>query len=173
VADSLLRFSNRSVLLLKATRPTHRLTPINVRRILVPIDVMKADEELVARVVQFGEVYGAAYTLFHVTAPALSLVSARSDLLDGEFLSLEQAQARLDTLAQTVRDLGHEVDTAVACAPFVASEVLAYTRDHRFDLIAVGTRGPSAIKRMLLGSVSDKIIRGAGVPVLACNISDR
>ncbi|HTR50386.1 MAG TPA: universal stress protein [Kofleriaceae bacterium] len=48
-----------------------------------------------------------------------------------------------------------------------ASEVLAAVEaDDTIDLIAVGSRGRTGLQRMLLGSVAEKIVRNAPVPVL-------
>jgi nucleotide-binding universal stress UspA family protein len=44
--------------------------------------------------------------------------------------------------------------------------ILDYASDHRADLIALETQGRSGLARLLLGSVADKVVRGAGTPVL-------
>jgi len=45
-------------------------------------------------------------------------------------------------------------------------EILKVARDSKFDLIVMGARGISKIREMLLGSVSDGVIRNAPCPVL-------
>jgi nucleotide-binding universal stress UspA family protein len=52
-------------------------------------------------------------------------------------------------------------------ASSAAEGVLEAARVHGADLIALTTQGRSALGRMVIGSVADKIIRGAAVPVLA------
>jgi hypothetical protein len=47
--------------------------------------------------------------------------------------------------------------------------VLSQAEAHRCDLIAIATRGLGGVQRMFLGSVADKVIRGAAVPVLVVN----
>ena len=47
-----------------------------------------------------------------------------------------------------------------------AEEILAYARRHPIDLVVVGTHGRSGFSRMLLGSVADRVVRGASCPVL-------
>jgi nucleotide-binding universal stress UspA family protein len=44
--------------------------------------------------------------------------------------------------------------------------ILEYARDHAVDLIAMSTPGWGGLARMLLGSVADKVMRAADVPVL-------
>jgi nucleotide-binding universal stress UspA family protein len=48
----------------------------------------------------------------------------------------------------------------------VASEIVGYARDENMDLIVIGTRGRSALKKLLLGSVSDAVVRQAHCNVL-------
>jgi nucleotide-binding universal stress UspA family protein len=45
-------------------------------------------------------------------------------------------------------------------------EISAYVKDHAIDLIVIGTRGRKGLDRLLIGNVTDKIIRTARVPVL-------
>jgi len=47
-----------------------------------------------------------------------------------------------------------------------AEELDAYTRSHAIDLIVVGTHGRKGLDRLLIGNVTDKVIRTASVPVL-------
>jgi nucleotide-binding universal stress UspA family protein len=44
-----------------------------------------------------------------------------------------------------------------------------YAQQHDVDVIALATRGRSGWKRFALGSVADKLIRAAPVPVLVLN----
>ena len=47
-----------------------------------------------------------------------------------------------------------------------AATLLDLGRPERGVLLAVGTRGRGGVKRLMLGSVADKLVRGANVPVL-------
>jgi nucleotide-binding universal stress UspA family protein len=47
-----------------------------------------------------------------------------------------------------------------------AGAVLAHADANGIDLIALETRGRSGLANMFLGSVADKVVRGATVPVL-------
>ncbi|MEM0121158.1 MAG: universal stress protein [Thermoprotei archaeon] len=47
-----------------------------------------------------------------------------------------------------------------------ASEILEYTHKNGFNLIVCGSRGRSALKRVLLGSVSSRFAHESKVPVL-------
>ncbi len=47
-----------------------------------------------------------------------------------------------------------------------AEKILSFAEDNNIDMIIVGSLGKSGYERVLVGSVSDKIIRHAKVPVL-------
>ena len=53
----------------------------------------------------------------------------------------------------------------------VAEQVLALAEACAADCIAVGTHGARGLERLLLGSVADKVVRGARVPVLVAPLA--
>ena len=43
---------------------------------------------------------------------------------------------------------------------------MEYAQQRGIDLIVMSTRGRGGIQRMFLGSVTDRVVRSAGLPVL-------
>ncbi len=56
--------------------------------------------------------------------------------------------------------------TGVSYEGVVVDEILTHLEEHTTDLFIIGSRGLSAAKRLLLGSVSDAIVHHAPCPVL-------
>lgn len=52
-----------------------------------------------------------------------------------------------------------------------ANEIIRYAKEIDADLIVVGATGKKAVERFLLGSVSEKIVRNATVPVLVVRLT--
>ncbi len=77
------------------------------------------------------------------------------------------AKAYLEKLAGRLREKGTAVQTRIVVAPHAAPAILEEAQTQRCDFIALATHGWSGLKRMLLGSVTDKVIRGCSLPVLA------
>ena len=78
---------------------------------------------------------------------------------------LKDSQAYLDHVAARLRAEGLRVKTEVVLgAPALA--ILDYTSTHHVDLIAMETHGRSGFSRLFLGSVADKVVRSADMPVL-------
>jgi nucleotide-binding universal stress UspA family protein len=71
-------------------------------------------------------------------------------------------------LRERVKDhpAGVAVTTTVVEALSPAGALLDYAKKNAIDLIVVATHGRGAIAQVLLGSVAEKLIRSASVPVL-------
>jgi nucleotide-binding universal stress UspA family protein len=78
----------------------------------------------------------------------------------------QQAQDYLDDVAQRLRDKGLEVSGAAVVAAPVAQAILDVARAEAVGMLAVATHGRGGLRRVMLGSVADKLVRGAEKPVL-------
>jgi nucleotide-binding universal stress UspA family protein len=76
------------------------------------------------------------------------------------------ARSYLERVAARMRTQGMRVATQMISARGVGEQILDLARATGADLIVVGTHGARGVERMLLGSVADKVIRGATQPVL-------
>ncbi len=80
-----------------------------------------------------------------------------------------------DEALEEIEDMAR--DAVVAYERVVAEgdpgeELLKLCRDPGFDLIVLGTIGKSGLKRFLLGSVAEKVVRHSHVPVLVVPAKD-
>ncbi len=50
-----------------------------------------------------------------------------------------------------------------------AEEILKYAKTHGIDLIIMGTHGRKGFERIVFGSVAERVVKGAAVPVLTVN----
>jgi nucleotide-binding universal stress UspA family protein len=98
--------------------------------------------------------------------PALPLPSTYDDT--GTRLSRGLAQDYLDDMAEQVRTLGLRASATAVLGWDAASTLLELAAPGRVGLLALATRGRGGIRRALLGSVADKLVRAASVPVLVC-----
>jgi nucleotide-binding universal stress UspA family protein len=64
------------------------------------------------------------------------------------------------------RDVAEASVTAIFLEGHPAEEMNAYVKDRAIDLIIVGTRERKGLDRLLIGNLTDKLIRTATVPVL-------
>jgi nucleotide-binding universal stress UspA family protein len=82
----------------------------------------------------------------------------------------EVAQAYLGRIATELRSAGHSVEYQVLSGSS-AEAILSYARDRQADLIVMSTHGRSGIGRWVFGSVADKVLRGAHIPVFLVRAS--
>ncbi len=75
------------------------------------------------------------------------------------------AREYLDRVAASVQERGITVQmVTIGGRPHY--QIIQYAETNQVDLIVMSTRGQSGLSRWLMGSVSDRVVRGAKVPVL-------
>jgi nucleotide-binding universal stress UspA family protein len=78
----------------------------------------------------------------------------------------EEADAYLEGVAARLRARSLSVRTRVVREDHPATAILRAAVPPRIDAVALETHGRHGLARLFLGSVADKVIRGASVPVL-------
>jgi nucleotide-binding universal stress UspA family protein len=79
---------------------------------------------------------------------------------------VEVARREMAALARSFEERQLRVQTVVIEHPFPAPVILDYAERNAVDLIALTTHGHGGAVRLALGSIADKVVRGAQVPVL-------
>lgn len=172
VADVLVRLSPAPLLLLRTPEGESAAgRPLRVRRILIPLDGSTRSESIVAHALSLGRVLEAELTLLRVVVPAVLGPAAPFTTptdFDPERTRRDEAAAQryLDALTQRLEAAGVAVRTRVVVADQVAPTILEACERGGSDLIAMATAGRSGLKRLLIGSVADKVLRRADVPLL-------
>ena len=135
-------------------------------RILLPLDGSAMAEQALPYAIAQAEQFAALLILLWVVEP-LPHVRGMS-LADVEAIKRqtgERAQEYLDRVAATAREEGITVQAAtVEGRPNVA--ILQFAEKNQVDLIVICSRGRSGLSRWLMGSVADRVVRGATPPVL-------
>lgn len=164
VADALVRQAPVPVLLVRGARPVAKRllgTPPFVRAV-VPVDGSARSEEALAAVkALFGKVR-ARVTLVHVLHP-MSAVAGMNLKRDP---AAEVVRDYLEPLARRTASETLEVRHEARIDAHVARVLLEAAEAHDADLIAIAGQGLRGVQRLLVGSVADKLIRSAAVPVL-------
>ena len=78
-------------------------------------------------------------------------------------------QKILNDIKENAKTVGIESTTKILMIPRtdgIVKPILKYAEDEEIDLIVVGTRGRTGIKRMLLGSVASGVVTYAHCPVI-------
>ncbi len=115
----------------------------------------------------------AAITVWRALQGDFGLAYPSTAMLD-ELLDAERthAEATLTDAATRAEAAGVRIRTRLATGD-PAERICAYAEEIDARLIAIGTRGHSTVASLLLGSVSNAVIRHAPCPVLVVRASER
>ncbi len=172
VADHVVRHTSVPVLLLHPRDGAPVPAPeIKFQTCLVPLDRSTEAEKILGPLTELAKLAQTHLTLLHVIEPILGVTGAVPPYplpVPAETLEAirSDAQKYLDEVADRLRAAGLAVNTKVVVGLGVAATVLEQLELGKIDFVAMTTHGNSGFRRLLLGSVADKIVRGAGKPVL-------
>lgn len=180
VADDLLRQPPCPVLLIRPHegKPELRREP-QIKSILVPLDGTPLAEQALEPAVAMTKPFQGSLTLLRVIKPALrGTYLPEGTTMEGITHSIleqidtlqqqlkDEARNYLQGVAEKLRARGVEVMTRVVIDEQPGTAILQEADACYADLIAMATHGRRGFKRLFLGSVADKVVRGGTVPVL-------
>lgn len=149
-------------------------------KILVPLDGSEHSLRALEIAIQIAKKFDGKITLIHVYSVSVRpvIVPEPSTLTPGIPI---MAPTEYSRVAEAVREAGarilangkekakaegvEEVETMLK-EGHVVQEIVKAAEEGKFDLIVMGARGISKIKELILGSVSDGVVRNAPCPVL-------
>lgn len=140
---------------------------LEMRRILCPVDFSDASQHALDHAVMVAGWYRARITALHVRHPAFLVEPPIlfTDFGGGAASTLEDAESRLHHWLAPVRAAGIECDV-LAVDGGAAAQIVDVAGRIGADLIVLGTHGRSGFERLLLGSVTEKVVRVAPCPVI-------
>jgi nucleotide-binding universal stress UspA family protein len=167
VADMLVRLTNVPILFVRPTEDLPDfLHPSMFQQILIPVDGSRLSEQILKPTLALGELLQAEYTLLHVVKPLYPDDNLITHKNIPDIQASQEAQSYLDTITQRLGIEDQPIATRFIFAEKPAAVILDQARRHEHTLIAMATHGLSGVRRLLLGSVADKVLRGAETAVL-------
>ena len=141
------------------------------QRILVPVDGSPTSNAGLAEAIKLAKLTGARMRVMHVVDETPLLMSGDGFAgMPGDVFTLlkEAGQSVLDQARQTVHAAGIPVETTLfdSLSGRLCDRVTEQVRTWGADVIVLGTHGRNGVRRMLLGSDAEQIVRAATVPVL-------
>jgi nucleotide-binding universal stress UspA family protein len=153
VANHVLRHSPVPALITKKGKP-----PARIKKILVPTDFTKEEDTEREFAWDLAKAFGASLTFLYV----LELYGYEYRMVDHMF---QAALTKFKKRAQEGKG-GVTVSKDVTRAFTAAAGIDEYSREHRFDLIVMGTCA-RALGRFFLGSTTEKVVSHTSLPVFA------
>lgn len=157
------------------------------KRIAVALDGSRHAEAVLPHVEALATKFGSAVTLVRATMPQIGVVTAAAPMAagaavapmvaaatvpPGETVSEIQRRDALTYLGAIAHDLAmRNIDVEVAHDEGTAGDViLKMAKAVQADLVAMTTHGAGAVRRLVLGSVADTVLREAPCPILLVRI---
>lgn len=149
------------------------------KRLLVPIDFSECSARAVELAAGLAKREDASLALVHVsplppnlTPDALVTPPGAREPVRIDELTMRAAREQLEPIAAKLRERGLEVQTLARTATSgdVAGAILEAARETAAEALVVGTHGRAGLAHLFLGSVAEKLIRRATVPVVTVRV---
>jgi universal stress protein A len=148
------------------------------KTMLVPTDFSAGSRAALSLAADLAKVHGAKLLILHVAEllPGLTADTMVHAEGGGAPVRLEDFQ-RAQTLAwmEQDRDLAHAREVPVELVfvlGAVVTAVLAEADRRGADVIVMGTHGRTGLAHLVMGSVAERVLRQARVPVLTVRVAD-
>lgn len=147
---------------------------LQIRSLLVPVDFSSCSTTAAGWAADLAARFGAELTLLHVTEMPRGLDRATlvnpvggSDVPPvpiGDWIS-DSGRDRVRRLAQNLSSRGIQVGVRVVEGPAVRT-ILETAAEMKPDAIVMGTHGRKGFAHAFMGSVAERVVRGATCPVI-------
>ena len=188
VADTIVRGSSKPVLLIRAEdgQPAVREKEM-CTKMVVPLDGSKLAEAALTCIEEvrsrLAPELKVEVCLLHVIPLSTHIAGGHSgesylDYLcderkDGEMAKdyLDKARAYLDKTGQRLKDKGVVVRSEVRVGK-AAEEIIKFANEINSGVVVMSTHGRSGFNRLVLGSIADRVLRLANIPVMLIRPSE-
>ena len=141
---------------------------MNITRVLYPTDLSDASAHAAEWAAAVAGFYKASITVLHVVSPILMAVpSLGTSMVDESIEKTETERLRRNVATRFGEPLtdGGRLDVLIDVGQ-PAHRILERAAALPADLIVIGTHGSSGFEHLVLGSVTEKVLRKATCPVL-------
>jgi nucleotide-binding universal stress UspA family protein len=156
---------------------------ITIKKILVAVDGSKSSLNAGNQAIKLAEIHQAELTALYVISSDIrygqledtvtpSLEDPVAPSLPGPpkeivVMAMETGQKYVSEVKQKASESKISVRTDVVIGTnSVVKAIVEYAEEKKMDLIVIGSRGMSRLKRMLLGSIASGVVKYAHCPVL-------
>jgi nucleotide-binding universal stress UspA family protein len=170
VAEKVLRGTVNALLLVRANGQAEPKQKPVVQSVTVPLDGSQLAASVLPTVTAIAKSMNLEIVLFRAyELPASAYYGSEDYLPNYEELKdnlRKEVQSYLGKEIETLKSQGVEKASFFVTEGSGPDEIISYTRRRPDTLIAMCTHGRSGMKRWVLGSVTEKVVRHSGDPVL-------
>jgi nucleotide-binding universal stress UspA family protein len=177
-AEKVLRASDNPVLLVKATETAVGAGEAALTSIVVPLDGSELAERVLPAVTELAQKLDLEVILMRAYAIPYGAYSAGEGFYDPVHLETlltmvkQEAFEYLETKVAELQRQGLSKVSFVAKEGLSADEIIKLARETPANLVAMSSHGRSGVKRLVLGSVTETVVRHSGDPVLVLRATE-
>jgi nucleotide-binding universal stress UspA family protein len=166
VCDKVLRLSKVPVLAIK--HPEHEALAkdgsLSLKRVLCPIDFSVFSHGALPLARELCKKFGATLVLAHIVDARFDYPEWTAQVaMNNTAQLLESAKENLGRTAKEIKDVKTEIYVATGIP---AHSLVNYASESKIDLVLIPTHGRKGLAHALLGSVAERVVRGAPCPVM-------
>jgi nucleotide-binding universal stress UspA family protein len=149
------------------TKGKEEVAMIEINRILCPIDFSPGSERALAHAAALARWYESRLTVLHVSEVFLvpAVLPGNPSPVIGPYISRESIVTALERFTEPLKESGIAFDVAIEEGTPAHTIIEAATREGA-DLLVMGTQGRGGVEKILLGSVTEKVLRRSPCPLL-------
>ena len=173
VAEKVLRGATNPLLLVRGDEEGKSDGAATLKSIVVPLDGSKLAETVLPRAIDLAKKLGLEIVLtraYQIPLSAATYAGGDAAYIPNPNALMnvvkDEAGAYLEAKVNELRQNGIEKVSSILLVGSGADEIIDLARTTPDNLIAMCTHGRSGVKRWALGSVTEKVVRHSGDPVL-------
>lgn len=132
-------------------------------RILVPTDGSSVSTKALHHAIELAEIHSAEIHVLHAVNPVTHAPAGETSTLNT--VATDNGEKVIDKTTEIIEETGFDRFTTEQTVGSPAKIITSYAEDNNMDLIVMGTNGRSGIDRVLMGSVTEAVVRHSTIPV--------
>ena len=176
VAEKVLRGTSNPLLLVRATEEAKIEGAASFRSVVVPLDGSEVAESVLPTVAELAKSLKLEVVLFRAYNIPYNAYTTGEGYYAMDFEEMLKAMREetvdyLEKKTEAVKKLGIDKVSYSVKEGFAADEIISLTQKTPDGLIAMCTHGRSGVKRWMLGSVTETVVRHTSDPLLVIRAS--
>lgn len=138
---------------------------IDTQKIMCAIDFSDFSNIVLAYGKSLASEFGSTLYLCHILSGTLMISSLGHSYVDYPDIEADRAKAATEKLEKMAEQIGMKCEIIVSTG-HVPDELNKIATQHHIDMVIAATHGGSGIKRFLIGSVTDRLVKILQCPLL-------
>ncbi len=139
-----------------------------MRRILVPVDFSDVTDAVIDAAVRLAQAFESSLCIVHVAPEEPDFVGYEpgpQSVREAEADTLQAKHRRLDGIKESLTERGLDVEALLVQGPTL-EKILEKVSQLDANLVIMGSHGHTALYELLVGSVTEGVLRRSPCPVL-------